>query len=235
MSPPSRPDSPDLSDDALAERAQADDVEAFNALVVRYQRAVYGLCLRMLSSPAAAEDAAQEAFLSAWRGLPGYRGGSFQSWILRIAGNQCRDELRRRKRRPSDSLDRLIENDGDAAQPVAHDRSPEQHSLDSETGRIIQAGLAELPEDQRQAVILSDVQGLAYDEIAEVMETSIGTVKSRISRGRARLRQYLEARGELPGSRQRLGSEDDPAGTANAPDPDPPDPDAVESPARSHS
>lgn len=202
MSTPPPPDRP--SDDDLAERAQQGELDAFNALIGRYQRPVFGLCLRMLSSPAAAEDAAQDTFISAWRGIGGYRGGSFQAWILRIAGNQCRDELRKRKRRPSDSLDSMIEAEGDGAAPPSRERSPEGQALGSETARVIQQGLETLPEEQRMAVLLSDVQGLAYEEVAESMGTSVGTVKSRISRGRARLREFLTDRGELPSGRRRL-------------------------------
>lgn len=195
-------------DDDLARRAQDGDLGAFNALVERYQRAVFGLCVRMLSSPAAGEDAAQETFLSAWRGLRGYRGGSFQAWILRIAGNQCRDELRRRKRRPTDSLDSLVEEAGEGVMGAAPGRTPEDRSLDNETWRMLEDGLATLPDDQKHAILLSDVHGLAYDEIASAMETSIGTVKSRISRGRARMRAYLLERGELSERFQRLADRD---------------------------
>lgn len=205
-----------IHDDELADRARAGDLAAFNALVERYQRSVFGLCVRMLSSAPAAEDAAQETFISAWKGLTGYRGGSFQAWILRIAGNECRDELRRRKRRPTDSLDDLVEKEGDAVIRPAAGRTPEEHSLGSETAAAIRDGLATLPEDQRMAVLLSDVHGLAYDEVAKTMDTSIGTVKSRISRGRARLRDYLRARGELPSGIHRLAQQDAGAGTSPA-------------------
>ncbi len=200
---PTPPPTAAPSDDELAARAKQGELSAFNALVGRYQRPVFGLCLRMLSSPPAAEDAAQDAFLSAWRGIGGYRGGSFQAWILRIAGNQCRDELRKRKRRPSDSLDSMIEAEGDAAAPPSRERSPEGRAMGAETAAVIQQGLATLPAEQRQAVLLSDVHGLAYEEIAQAMGVSVGTVKSRISRGRARLRAFLTARGELPARRGR--------------------------------
>ena len=201
MPTPLPPDAP--TDDDLAERAKQGELDAFNALVGRYQRPVFGLCVRMLSSPAAAEDASQDTFISAWRGIGGYRGGSFQAWILRIAGNQCRDELRKRKRRLADSLDSLLEEGGDSVAPPSRERSPEGHALGAETVGVIQEGLQLLPEEQRQAVLLSDVHGLAYEEIAESMGTSVGTVKSRISRGRARLRDFLSERGELPGGRTR--------------------------------
>lgn len=193
-----------LSDDALATMAQAGDLPAFNTLVERYQRPVFGLCLRMLSSAPAAEDVAQETFLAAWRGLERYRGGSFQAWILRIAGNRCRDELRKRKRRPTDSLDALRERQGEWVAPADSAPSPERAALGAETLRAIQRGLETLPEDQRMAIILCDVQELAYDEIAQAMGTSIGTVKSRISRGRSRLRDYLLQNGELGAGRERL-------------------------------
>ena len=199
---------PPSDDDDLADSARGGDLGAFNALVQRYQRPVFGLCLRMLSSPAAAEDAAQDTFVSAWRGIGGYRGGSFQAWILRIAGNKCRDELRKRKRRPSDSLDSMLEAEGDAAAPPARDRSPEGQALGAETTGVIHQGLLELPVEQRMAVLLSDVQGLPYEEIGQVMGTSVGTVKSRISRGRARLREFLSERGELPSGRRRSTEEE---------------------------
>ncbi len=173
----------------------------------------------MLASASAAEDASQETFISAWRGLGGYRGGSFQAWILRIAGNQCRDELRKRKRRPTDSLDVLVADSGEAVMGPAAGRSPEERSLDAETVRVIQRGLAALPADQRMAVLLADVHGHSYEEIARCMGTSVGTVKSRISRGRSRLRDYLRGQGELPGQVQRLAERE---GSADP------------SPARSH-
>ena len=179
------PDQPPdgVGDDALADRARAGELEAFNVLVRRYERRVFGLCLGMLRSPAAAEDAAQDAMISAWRALDGYRGGNFSAWLLRIAGNRCRDELRRRKRRPSTSLDVMVEEHGDAWSPPDQGRSPEAVALDAETGRTLLAALEQLPDEQRLAVVLSDVQGLSYREIADAMDTSIGTVKSRINRG----------------------------------------------------
>ena len=121
---PTPPPATAPTDDELAERAKQGELGAFNALVGRYQRPVFGLCLRMLSSPPAAEDAAQDAFVSAWRGIGGYRGGSFQAWILRIAGNRCRDELRKRKRRPSDSLDSMIEAGGTPPRPPRGNARP---------------------------------------------------------------------------------------------------------------
>ena len=196
------------TDDELAAAAQSGDLAAFNELVRRYERRVYGLCRGMLRSRDAAEDAAQDTMLAAWRGLSGYRGGNFPAWLLRIAGNRCRDELRRRKRRPTSSLDELIDEHGDAFSPPDDAPTPEKRALDSETGRALLRALDQLPDGQRQAVILCDVQGMHYEEIAQAAGVSIGTVKSRLSRGRARMRQLLIDSGELSEARRRSALEE---------------------------
>jgi RNA polymerase sigma factor (sigma-70 family) len=188
-------------EETLVERSQGGDLAAFNALVEAYQTQVYNLCLRMLGSPQAAEDAAQETFLSAHRHLPRFRGGSFRAWLLRIASNACTDELRRRRRQPHLSLDAPAGEAAAALDVPDRAESPEQHALRAELGRHIQTALMELPRDQRLAVILCDLHGLSYEEIAGTIGTSLGTVKSRISRGRTRMRELLLAHRELlPGS-----------------------------------
>jgi len=192
---------------ALIERSQAGDLDAFNALVLTYQGRVYNLCLRMLGSPQAAEDAAQEAFIAAYRAVPRFRGGSLRSWLLRIAANACHDELRRRRSRPQIPLETPADDERLSAEPPASDEPLEQRAERLELARCLQGCLASLPPDQRLAVILRDVQGLAYEEVAEATGTSLGTVKSRISRGRAALRDSLLARGELLPSRFRPSSE----------------------------
>jgi RNA polymerase sigma-70 factor (ECF subfamily) len=188
----------------LVETAQRGDVESFNALVRLYEGRLYNLCYRMLGDADSAADAAQDAFLSAFRNLRSFRGGSFRSWILRIATNTCYDVLRARKRRPTTSLD--IETDGgeDSAPLQIADsaESPDDFALRRELAAAIQQGLATLPEEQRIILILSDIQGLAYEEIADITATNLGTVKSRLSRGRARLRDVLKA-GELLPARYR--------------------------------
>jgi len=145
----------------------------------------------MLGKAPAAEDATQEALLSAFKGIGGFRGGNFRAWLLRITANACRDQMRFWRRRSVVSLDALvIEPEGDA-------QSPEDYALRRELGDEIAKALAALPADQRLAVILYDIEGLSYEEIALVMTSSLGTVRSRLSRGRARLRLYLEPRMEL--------------------------------------
>jgi RNA polymerase sigma factor (sigma-70 family) len=188
----------------LVEAARHGDVESFNALVRLYEGRIYNLCHRMLGDAESAADAAQDAFLSAFRNLRSFRGGSFRSWILRIATNTCYDILRARKRRPTTSLD-IDNGDGEDSSPLQiADRaeSPDDFALRRELAAAIERGLATLPEEQRIILILSDIQGLAYEEIAEITNTNLGTVKSRLSRGRARLRDALKA-GELLPARYR--------------------------------
>ena len=191
----------------LVERSQGGDLDAFNALVLAYQGQVYNLCLRMLGSPQAAEDAAQEAFIAAYRAVPRFRGGRFRAWLLRIAANACYDELRRRRSRPQVPLEAPADDERPSAELPSSDEPLEQRAERLELARCLQEGLASLPPDQRLAVILRDVQGLAYEEVAEATGASLGTVKSRISRGRAALRDFLLARGELLPSRFRPSSE----------------------------
>jgi RNA polymerase sigma factor (sigma-70 family) len=184
--------------------AQRGDVESFNALVRLYEGRVYNLCYRMLGDADSAGDAAQDAFLSAFRNLRSFRGGSFRSWMLRIATNACYDVLRARKRRPSVSLDAESDDEDDSSplQIADNSETPTDFVLRRELAQAIQRGLADLPDEQRVIVILSDIEGLAYEEIAEVTNTNLGTVKSRLSRGRARLRDILKA-GELLPARYR--------------------------------
>jgi RNA polymerase sigma factor (sigma-70 family) len=192
----------------LVASAQRGDVENFNALVRLYEGRVYNLCYRMLGDPDSAADAAQDAFLSAFRNLRSFRGGSFRSWMLRIATNTCYDALRVRKRRPAISLDMDADEDDDTSPLQIADaaESPTDFALRRELAMAIQHGLGALPDEQRVILVLSDIEGLAYEEIAQITNTNIGTVKSRLSRGRARLRDVLKA-GELLPARYRHGSE----------------------------
>jgi len=196
-----------MDEKALIAAAKGGDVRAFNQLVRQYQSLAYNVAYRILGDADASADATQDAFLSAYQGIGKFRGGSFKAWILRIVTNACYDQLRYKQRRPSTSLDELTEGfDGSLLVP-ADTEDPEDFALRQELGRTIQHGIETLPPDQRVAVVLSDIQGLSYQEIAEVMGTSLGTVKSRLSRGRAKLRDYLLAQEELLPRRYRLGDE----------------------------
>jgi RNA polymerase sigma-70 factor (ECF subfamily) len=192
----------------LVEVAQRGDVESFNELVRLFEGRVYTLCYRMLGDAESAADASQDAFLAAFRNLRSFRGGSFRSWMLRIATNTCYDMLRVRKRRPSVSLDIEADDESDSSPLQIADtaESPDDFAQRRELAAAIQQGLTELPDEQRIVLILSDIQGLAYEEIAQITNSNLGTVKSRLSRGRSRLRAVLKA-GELLPSRYRHESE----------------------------
>jgi RNA polymerase sigma-70 factor, ECF subfamily len=195
--------------------AQHGDLDAFNRLVASYEQRIYNLCVRMLSDTDAAADATQDAFINAYKAMGRFRApqsdaqgmvNSFRTWLYRIASNICYDALRARKRHPSTSLDALISDSGEQDYEttgnfsLAHGlttEGPESSALRTELSREIQRGLTHLPEDQRLALILCDIQGFSYEEIATVTNSSLGTVKSRISRARARMRDYLLGRGEL--------------------------------------
>jgi len=191
------PDPATTEEERLILASQAGDLEAFNQLVERYQFQVYNLCRRMLGDPELAADAAQETFLNAFEHISRFRGGTLKTWLLRIAANACYDLLRHRKRRPSASLDELVDDEEGPKDFAGGGELPEQFALRRELGQLLVRALNELPAEQRMVVILSDIQGLSYDEIAEVTRTELGTVKSRLSRARAKLRDYLDRHREL--------------------------------------
>jgi RNA polymerase sigma factor (sigma-70 family) len=194
-----------MDEPTLIAAAQRGNVDAFNELVLAYQQQVYNLAYRIMGDPASAADAAQEAFISAFQNIGRFRGGSFKSYLLRIVSNSCYDELRRRKRRPATSFEDFGEVDEDANPALVNGgEQPEEYAERQEMARVIQAGIETLPPDQRITLALSDVQGLSYQEIAEVTSVSLGTVKSRLARGRGKLRDYLRAQGELLPARYRL-------------------------------
>lgn len=183
--------------------AREGDLAAFNWLVLRYQTRVFNLCLRMLSDPDSAADATQEAFLSAYKAIGRFKGEQFRTWLFRIATNACLDMLRSRKRKPTQSLYGYSHDAEEEAEPLPiadldPSIDPESSALRAEVAAAIQNGLDSLPEDQRIALVLVDVQGLSYEEAAVVTNANLGTVKSRINRGRARLRDYLRERGVMP-------------------------------------
>lgn len=191
-----------MEESALIREAQRGDLDAFNRLVLTYQSQVYNLALRLMGDPASAEDATQEAFISAFRGIRGYRGGSFRAWLLRIVRNACYDEFRRRKRKPVISLEALnpfsSEPSPDGiAEIQSHEEGPEAKAEVTDLTRAIEDCLSKLPIDYRTVAVLVDVRGYDYHEAAEVIGKPLGTVKSRLSRARARLRDCLQRYREL--------------------------------------
>lgn len=199
------PQRPELDEQALIAAAQRGDLPAFNRLILHYQGLAYNVAYRILDEPDAASDATQDGFIKAFQRLKQYRGGSFRAWLLRIITNTCYDALRARKRRPTSSLE--SEEDGD----VDHDirwldpaERPDAYVMRQELAAAIQAAIQQLPADQRITLILSDIEGLDYQEIAAATHTALGTVKSRLSRARARVRDLLAAHRELLPSQYRL-------------------------------
>lgn len=191
---------PDSPEHVLIAAAQAGDHCAFAELVRRHQHIVYAVTLRLLSDRDLAEDITQETFIRAYLGLKLFRGRSFRAWVLRIAHNAALDFLRAKARRPQLSLEQAPEQTA----PDELERSVEQLTLVP----VLEAALAKLPHEQRVVLLLADVEGLPYDEVAEVLALPIGTVKSRLARARVRLRaillndprlrELLEARSRLP-------------------------------------
>ena len=180
---------------AVIARAVSGDRTAFAQLMEHYQSACYGLAWRLLHDPDQAADATQDAFIHAYRAIGSYRGGIFRSWLLRITANASYDILRRQQRRPSSPLPDPEE--GAPELPDLAAVNPHAEAMKSEMYRHLEVALRRLPEDQRTAVVLCDVYGMDYNEVAAMTSSALGTVKSRIHRGRLRLRELLAEHREL--------------------------------------
>ena len=191
-----------LEDRTLIDLSRGGDLDAFNEIVTRYQNAVYGVALKMVRNPATAEDLTQDTFISAFRNIAKFRGGNFRAWLLRIARNATYDHLRRMKRRPETSIEENYVTYSDTFRSA--DPEPEEWTLSSELGRAITEGLMSLSNDHRLSIILVDMDGYRYEEDAEVMGVSVGTVKSRLNRARGRMRDFLKTRPELLPDEWRL-------------------------------
>jgi RNA polymerase sigma-70 factor (ECF subfamily) len=179
----------------LMEQARAGSLDAFNDLVLCYQDLLYALVVRMVPDRDQAADAVQEAFFSAYRKMDGFRGGSVRSWLSRIAINAAMDAQRLKKRRPADPYPEI--EDESWQPPTSTDDDPVSATLRIERHRALNTALAQITGDQRSAIVLFDVVGYDYAEIASMTGVSLGTVKSRIHRGRLALRDLLADRMEL--------------------------------------
>jgi RNA polymerase sigma-70 factor (ECF subfamily) len=195
-----------MDEAALIQQAQQGDVDAYNRLVLHYQDQAFGVAYRIMGDSDSAADATQEAFISAYRALGSFRGGSFKSWLLRIVTNACYDELRRRKRRPKASLDALYVEDEtpDSVSLATRSDNPETYAQRMDLQKAILACLQGLSEDQRVIAVLSDIEGFSYDEISGIVGVALGTVKSRLSRSRRNLRECLQGFAELLPMEYRL-------------------------------
>ena len=196
-----------MDEQALIQLAQKGDLNSFNRLVLAYQDLIYTHALRLLGDPPAADDAAQECFISAYRALNTFRGGSFKAWLLRIATNECYDELRRLKSHPTTDLEPLNSEDEEietALWMIDPSDSPEEQIAQKALQQAIQNCLNQLPDEFRSVVVTIDMDGCDYAEAARILSKPIGTIKSRLARARYRLQDCLQGFGELLPTRFRL-------------------------------
>ena len=181
--------------DALLDRARRGDARAFEQLALEVERPLYRHAARMLG-PDDAEDCVQDALLSAWKSLGSFEGTSFRAWVFRIVTNRALDRLRSRRRHPELPLDPPEDDDAVGwAEPAAPGPELADLAADREALRVVEEALATLPAEQRAVLLLRDVEGFAYEEIATITSAEIGTVKSRIHRGRLAVRNILVSRG----------------------------------------
>jgi RNA polymerase sigma-70 factor, ECF subfamily len=201
-----------VDENVLIHSAQQGDLDAFNSLVLTYQSMAFNVAYRILSDEDSAEDATQNAFLSAYRSLKNYRGGSFRAWLMRIVTNACYDDLRYHKRRPTVALEPTIEEEDEELESprwlADETPSPEQKVETVELDHAIQHCLMRLPDNFRSVVVLVDIEGMDYQEVAEAVHTPLGTVKSRLARARKDLRDCLQKFWELLPLKFRLEHEE---------------------------
>ena len=199
-----------MDEPALIQTAQDGDLDSFNTLILHYQDRVYNTALRILGDEDQAADAAQEAFISAFRSINSFRGGSFKAWLMRTVTNACYDELRRQKRRPTTPLepDTADGEEMDSPRWLADpNMTPAEKSEADELEHAIQHCLDALPTEFRTVVVMADLQGLDYTEVASAVHVPLGTIKSRLARARLRLRECLRSFEELLPSSFRLEEE----------------------------
>lgn len=196
-----------LDEQILIQSAQRGDLDAFNVLVMRYQNTAFTLAYRIMGETSSANDVAQEAMITAYRRLSTFRGGSFKAWLMRIVTNRCYDELRKRKRQRQTTFSDLTPEDADEPPLADETDTPEEIVQSRELQRAVQRCIDRLNPDQKLVLVLCDIDGLDYDEISVQAGAALGTVKSRLSRARASVRDCLTAVRELLPAAYRLISE----------------------------
>jgi RNA polymerase sigma-70 factor (ECF subfamily) len=199
-----------MDEQILIRDAIKGDLDAFNRLVLAYQDLAYNVAYRMLGDEAAAEECTQDSFLSAYKHLGTYRGGSFKSWVLRMVTNACYDELRRQYRHPTVPLEPVNDEDDEIESPgwlASSEPSPEEIAETKEIDCAIQHCLNTLHPDFRTVIVLIDVQGMDYEDVSESIKSPLGTIKSRLARARQKMRDCLQGFEELIPSIFRLDKE----------------------------
>jgi RNA polymerase sigma-70 factor (ECF subfamily) len=192
---------------ALITDAQNGSLDAFNTLVLHYQDSVFNTALRILGDEDQAADASQEAFISAFKAIKSFRGGSFKAWLMRTVTNACYDELRRKKRRPTTPLEPDTEDGEEMDSPrwlADPNMTPDQQAEADEVEHAIQHCLNNLPLEFKTVVVMADIQGMDYAEVAVAVHVPLGTIKSRLARARLRLRECLQGFEELLPASYRL-------------------------------
>ncbi len=188
------------AEERLIKAAQHGDIQAFNQLVLLHQQLLYHTAFHIVGESEAASDATQDAFIAAYKHLRSFRGGSFKAWLLRIVTNTCYNQLRERRRHPAVSLDALL-GEGNPlssqSEPAARGQ-PQEAAERAELSEVIQRSLQTLPPAQRMTLVLADIDEFAYTDIAQIMNTNVGTVKSRLARARGQLRERLIHSGLIP-------------------------------------
>ena len=192
----------DFDEQRLIQLTRDGDYDAFNRLVIEYQDAVFSVVLRMVRNRAVAEDITQDTFISAFRKISSYRGGIFRAWLFRIARNASLDYLRKRTRRAETSIDEDIVYFSETVKDDSAD--PLADALNAELARLIEHCMGALSVDHRLAMVMVDVEGYQYDEVADSIGVSIGTIKSRLNRARARMRDCVQQQPELLPASMRL-------------------------------
>lgn len=187
-----------IDENKLIERASGGDPAAFNRLMEIHEKRMYAVALRMCANREDAQDCLQEAMLRIYRSIGGFKGqSSFGTWVYRITMNTCLDELRRKKNKQNTSLDNMLDQ---GWSPADDSSSPEKHVMQNEMRKNIADSIRDLPDDMRSAIIMRDIHGYSYEEIADMLNVNVGTIKSRISRGREKLREKLSKFSELFGT-----------------------------------
>jgi RNA polymerase sigma-70 factor (ECF subfamily) len=196
-----------MDEAALISDSQNGSLDAFNTLVLSYQDSVFNVALRIMGDSEMAADASQEAFISAFKAIASYRGGSFKGWLMRIVTNACYDELRRKKRKPTTPLEPETDDGEEMDSPrwlADPNMTPDQRAEADELEHAIQHCIDDLPLEFKTVVVMADLQGLSYAEVSNAVRVPLGTIKSRLARARLRLRECLQGFAELLPANYRL-------------------------------
>jgi RNA polymerase sigma-70 factor (ECF subfamily) len=196
-----------MDEEALISDAQNGSLDAFNTIVLNYQDSVFNIALRIMGDSEMAADASQEAFISAFKAIASFRGGSFKGWLMRIVTNACYDELRRKKRKPTTPLEPETDDGEEMDSPrwlADPNMTPDQRAEADELEHAIQHCIDNLPLEFKTVVVMTDLQGLNYAEVASAVRAPLGTIKSRLARARLRLRECLQGFAELLPANYRL-------------------------------